>query len=117
MWSIERFSLHASHTGAGFLEMSEECVWPILYNDFISSFYVRRGVPFLTEGLMFLRLFASGKLVQFFCHVSRVLRLIVSSAFLLFALLTLIKFTNAKKLSSSDEEEDVLLTTDATICH
>lgn len=83
LWSIERFSLHALHTGAGSLEMRQEwvrCVWPILARVIMtSSLLFRLGgkFHFLTEGLMFLRLFVSETVVQFFCHV----RLIINNLY------------------------------------
>jgi len=45
MWSIERFSLHVLHTGAGSLVMRKEwvrCVWPILARVIMTSSLILR---------------------------------------------------------------------------
>jgi len=83
MWSIERFSLHTSNTGVGSLETRVRCVWPILIWVIITSFLLfrfRGKIHFLMEGLIFLNLFVRGTSLQFFCHVSRILRLMVTNA-------------------------------------
>ena len=85
MWSIDKFTLHVSHSGAGSLVMRNEwvrCVWPILARVMMTSsllFKLSGKFHFLMWGLMVLNLLDKGTLDQFFCHVSNILRLMVLS--------------------------------------
>jgi len=65
-WSIDRFTLHELHTGAGSLVMRKKwvrCVWPILAQVIMTlslRFKLQGKFNFFVKSLMFLNLFGRG---------------------------------------------------------